>query len=256
MESGQISYVPFGERPEPYPPGYAPDPGRWTGRELLRVELDPTADAHVLPGGLPACTPVEADPNTVTARTSQRTRYIPADRLPARRTVLLEHVTDDPGRLAIHGRRLGQDLPATEAGDGWTSTHARLVELPLGGVIVAVETDTTGRRFWRAWRVTPIGPPVLVFRHESEPGDRSHLAHLAALLDEELAGAFDAILARYERSNAAPAHVAQMRQAISHWKFGVHVGRPRKRRQRRNGADRQLAPASRGTMPRMVASAA
>ncbi len=256
MESAQVSYVPFGERPEPYPPGYAPNPGRWTGRELLRVELDPTADKHVLPGGVPACTPLPDDPNAITARTSKRTRYLPADRLPARRGVLLEHVTDDPGSLAIHGRRLWQDLPATEAGDGWTSSDGRLVELPVGGVFVAVDTDTTGRRFWRAWRVTPIGPPVLVFRHESDTGDRSHLAHLAALLDEDLVKAFAAILTRYEGSNATPRHVAQMRNAIEHWKFGVSVGRPRRRRRRGNGAERQPAAPAVGTRPRLVASAA
>ncbi len=253
MQSAEISYVPFGERPEPYPPGYAPDPARWSGRELLRVELDPGAEPGVLPGGLPACTPRPADARAVTARTSRRMRYIPADRLPARYLVLLEHVTDDPGALAVHGVRLRQELPAAESPDGWASHGGRLVELPVGGVLVAVDREADGTRHWRAWRVTPIGPPVLVYRHDGGPGDRTQLARLAALLDEDLTAAFAAILARYERSGASPGHVAQMRLAIEQWRFAAAPGRP-KRRGRRGRPAAPAAPAT-GIRPRLVTAA-
>ena len=250
----EISYVPFAQRPEPYPAGYAPNPTRWSGRELVRVEMDPTADRHVLPSGVPPCTPMPIDPDVITARTSQRTRYVPTDRLPARRTVLLEHITDDPGALAIHGQRLWQDVPATETEDGWTSQTPRIVELPIGGVLVSAESENDGTRHWRTWRVTPIGPPVLVLAEKTDPGDRAHLPKLAALLDEELQSAFADILARYARSGARPEHIRQMSNAIEHWAFGEVTRRPKSRRRRRTMGAEPAEP-TRGTRPRLVACA-
>ncbi len=252
MQMAEISYVPLGERPEPYPPGYAPDRGRWSGRELLRVELDPGAKPGVLPGGVPAFTSRPADVRAVTARTSRTMRYIPADRLPARRLVLLEHVTDDPGALAVHGVRLWQELPAAESPDGWASHGGRLIELPVGGVLVAVDREANGTRHWRAWRVTPVGPPVLVYRHDGGPGHWTQLAKLAALLDEDLTAAFAAILARYERSGASPGHVAQMRLAIEQWRFAAAPGRTKRRRGRWPAAP--AAPAA-GIRPQLVTAA-
>ena len=245
----QTEYAPFAERPEPYPDGYRPNPARWSGREIMRVEIDceETDDGVVATTDPRAAT---ADPNVPTARTSTAMRYFPAERLPAARLVIAEHITDDPGALALHGRRIRHgEVTSPTPDDPWTGSGAGLHEVPVGAVLVSVETDADGLKHWRAWRVTPIGMPVLVLRETAMPGRRDHLPRLAALLDEDLRTAFETILERYGKSGARPEHVEQMRLAIERWRFGIEVGRKRLRRRAAPEAGR----AATGTRPRLVA---
>ena len=256
-EAGEIAYIPFGERPEPYPIGYAPNPARWSGRELLRVELEPGERVSARPGLTdPECRPAPVTGDMPTARNSRRMQFLPASRLPAGRLTILEHITDDPGALAVHGRRIGaeQTIEGTTE-DGWENGGAPLIELPVGAVLVAVDTESDGTRVWRAWRVMPIGQPVAVFRERLTPGSRRHLATLAALLDEDLVSAFASIVERYRRSGAEASHIRQMELAVERWRFATQAGSRRRRRGRRREVQ-QAAPRASGVRPRMVPAAA
>ena len=256
VRAGEIAYVPFGERPEPYPIGYAPNPARWSGRELLRVELEPGEKPSVTPGlADPECRPAAVATDTPTARNSRRMQLLPASRLPAGRLTILEHITDDPGALAVHGRRLrSEETIEGTAEDGWENGGPTLIELPVGAVLVAVDTESDGTRMWRAWRVMPIGQPVAVFRERVAPGGRQHLASLAAMLDEDLVSAFASIVERYRRSGAEERHVRQMEQAVERWRFATQAGTRRKRRTRRRRIQPAATPAT-GIRPRMVPAA-
>ena len=234
MQTSQIDYRPCGERPEPYPLGYQPNPARWTGLVLTRMEDGGEADSG---------TPAPLPKNAITARTSTRNRFLPAERLPAGRVVVLEHVTDDPGALALHGRRIRSgDVVTSGADDPWTGSEGALYTVPMGAVLVSVETENDGTKCWRAWRVTPIGLPVMVLHEKKRPGARDHLPKLARLLDEDLREAFADILDRYRNSGASPDHVEQMAQAIDVWRFEAELGsKPRPRRRRRTTSGRARA---------------
>ena len=233
-------YVPFGDRPEPYPHGFNPNPARWTGLELMRVRRieDNEEPAHAR--DLAAYAPAPPDNGSITAKTSTRKRYLPADRLPASRLVLAEHITDDPGALALHGQRLRSgDVVTLTPDDTWTGSQGGLHEVAVGAVLVSVEPESDGTKVWRAWRVAPIGIPVMVFHEEKRPGARDHLPRLAALLDEDLRDAFAEILRRYRNSGADPSHVEQMERSIELWRLDAEMGRsPGRTRGRRHGARR------------------
>ena len=245
-------YVPFGERPEPYPDGYRPNPTRWTGRELVRVK-EGTNDDENCPAELSGLQATAADPRAITARTSTRMRYFPSERLPAKRLVIAEHITDDPGALALHGRRIQNgDVTTPGADDPWIATEGALHEIPVGAVLVSVETECDGRKQWRAWRVAPVGVPVMVLHETATRGQRDHLKRLTALLDEDLRDAFANILTRYERSDARPEHIAHMRRTIEVWRFEAETTlQPRRQRRQRLPA---AAPPATGTRPRLLAS--
>ena len=248
----QNHYVPFGARPEPYPDGYRPDPSRWTGRELILVE-DAANDDPNCPAELSEVRATAPDPRSITARTSTRMRYFPAERLPAQRLVIAEHVTDDPGALALHGRRIRNgEVTAPAADDPWIASESMLHEIPVGALLVAVDTETDGRKHWRAWRVAPIGIPVLVVHETIGRGHRQLLERLAGLLDEDLRDAFADIVTRYEGSSAKPEHVALMKRAIELWRFEAETTL-KPARKRRNNLPMPAPPAS-GTRPRLVAT--
>ena len=168
--------------------------------------------------------------------------------------MIAEHITDDPGALALHGRRIQNgDVTTPGADDPWIATEGALHEIPIGAVLVSVETERDGRKQWRAWRVAPVGVPVMILNETTVRGQRDHLERLTAMLDEDLRDAFDGILQRYERSNARPEHVAHMRRTIEVWRFEAETTlQPRRRRRQGLAAP---APAATGTRPRLIASA-
>ena len=215
----ETRYAPLGERPEPYPDGIVPDPGRWSGRELVRVKLDDEAP-HVLHDHVPPCTLAPPHPARPTARNATTNRHLPATSLPARRLRVLTAVTHDPGLLAVHGETIWGDAPVSTPaeGDGWTSGQGRVYEIPVGAVLVGVEREAGNGRYWRAWRVPPAGPPQLVFTARNLRGTE-HLETLARLLDEDLVKAFEGTHAQYAASGAPEEKVRHLLAATERWRF-------------------------------------
>ncbi len=242
-DTGETTYAPLGERPAPYPPGFTAQGRFWTGREMVAAVPDPDApNDTAIHDGLPSCRPAPVA-GCRTARTSTAVRYLPDALLPAARLVELRQVSDDPGLLGMHGPRLwagsGPDVADVETTrDPYTGPDPRLYEVRVGGVLVSCVHTAEGRHWWRAWRVPPVGPPMLVYAATRRRSDKTHLRDLSALLDRRLDDAFADMVTRVLAAHPGePARAANLAAAVRRWRARVTMTEPapNRRRERRVG---------------------
>ena len=234
---------------------------RWTGDRFIRCKL--TGDAGAAGrDGFPERECRILPRSAETARNAHVLREIEDNELPiVGRLMLVNDVTDDPGRHALHGtpvrgnyETIGALRRHNHAGsDHWQPTRGEPYLVPIGGILASVTWCRTGddpRRVhwserWRAWRIPPTGTPYLEWESVDPrlnrgwtPEEETPHEHVARLLDANISSAFQKWLKGLERETDLRARVANAsaRRGVALWEEAVRAGRGAdggKRRKRR-----------------------
>ena len=210
------TYLPLGMRPGPYPPGFQVNDPRWSGDRLVRVKLLEGEPDQ----GLPMADSAPVPNKRLTAHRSRSDRVVYADTLPIVSTLAIATaVSDDPGWLAIHGRRVsGAYAPSCQnAGDShpdlWRGPKRQRVTLPVGGVLVSRVGGTgSTAKGWNIWRVLPTGPTCVLENAVSDTMDGLEKIAIAAAIDRDLRHAFEQSVRTLRRGATSDQH----RRAAEH----------------------------------------
>ena len=229
-DDDKVRYLPLGQRPGPYPPGYGSAAEGCTGNRLVRVVVTSQEKDH----GLPMADPARLPERRRTARNVKTFRSLHTDELPVGgRMTLAEAVSDDPGWLAIHGERIQGSFTAsmpTTGPDRWRGPRRRRAELPIGGVLVSrAGARSTEPKHWKIWRVLPGGPACALEATLDDQPNGSEREAIAKALDRDVEVAFTEAAERIESTQGAQ-QAKRVRAAIEAWK----QDEPRPKRHRRH----------------------
>ena len=213
------TYLPLGIRPEPYPPGFRPDPVRYSGDLLVRAVVT----GEDVDEGLPMAESAPVPRNRLTCRRTKSARSVHADELPVtQRMAIVTSVTDDPGWLAIQGQKVFPNYgpcgrsTTDDDNDPWQGSPRVRVELPIGGVLVSrTGVRSSEPRGWKIWRVLPAGATAVLESIAEEDGSGSERAAIARAIDRDLKSAFDAAVEKLQAHDPEAAQSA--RAAIERW---------------------------------------
>ena len=263
---GAIRWLPIGIPLEPRPQEAriaSLDRGqRWTGDRFIRCRLK-GATPNTWQDGLPERECKILPRSAETARNAHVLREIEDNELPiVGRLMLVNDITDDPGRHALHGtpvrgnyETIGALKRYNHAGsDHWQPTRGEPYLVPIGAILASVTWCRTGpdphrvrwSEWWRAWRIPPTGTPYLEWetidprlKRGWTPDEETPHEHLAQLLDADISSAFNKWLERLEAEKDLRSRLtnASARRGVALWDEAVRAGRangsPKKRKRRR-----------------------
>ena len=225
---------------------------RWTGDRFIRCRLNgdaPKTWRDGFPGRKHLILPRSAE----TARNAHVLREIEDNELPVvGRLTLVNDVTDDPGRYALHGtpvrgnyETIGGLKRYNRAGsDHWQPAGSQPYLVPIGGILANITWCRAGsdpRRvrwseWWRAWRIPPTGSPYLEWETVDPrlnrgwiPDEETPHEHLARILDADIRTSFAGWLGRLNDETDLNSKLANAtaRRGVALWEEAVRGGQGR-----------------------------